>query len=659
MIKNENGITMGALIITIIVILIVASIGLGAINYNHINVLETADKIVKDKSYQDYKDAAEMVISEAQLKLSTKTIDDNYFDEIIKILKNSGQFEDAKSIKPVHYEKIGEKIYTEENPSSLINAVEIWTKEDYRLIINEDLNIYDAKEKEYVATETAAIEFSGIPENWTNKNVAVTIKKGGAISSDSSYTILYKIGTNSDYQKYNKVLDIPENCIIYAKIVDNFNRVIAPETKGIVNKIDKINPKINDFQVIANCSSTEVTVNAEDNESGINKITVYAKKSGSSNTITKEIDIQSKKISLEIDEGIYDIYVEVSDNAGNVSKSDTKQVNAKEHNYAYFKNGTENVGKDHPTAEGYYKYKCANGCSAGQSDHTIEINKDKDASQHYIYKCSCGKNQTENHIPENVGTKDVHTRCSTCKRVLSSTHTMTNVKTASVCQQCNCGYKITTHTPVNGGTKEVHKKCSVCNYTIEGNDKHSTYTKSETAAQGCKDGKRVKACACGYTYDEVIKTTGTHELAFLVHGSKSPYTSYYYSTKVPKPKFNSSGKLIVSKTYHPYTANSTISGTSFSDPFYVVAGDYRLACKYCGGYWNQSHKVTVYSSAKKNAYRHNYKVSCSYCGAVDGTTHSCIYGCTNLSSGCGPRYGGNHVCSCGATKRPSSSKWTV
>ena len=518
MIKKERGVTLIVLVVTIIIMLILASIGIGAFNYNHRDVMETSENLVKSNTKQDYIDAVQMVISETQLKYATKEVDSGYFNEIIKILSDSGQFAGAV-ITPVYYDVTSDGVNIDEK-SEKVNGIDIYTKEGFHILINEDFKIYGADNVKYAQLENAQINFiSSVPlTKWTNQNIQIEIKRGGEFSADSQYTIQYKIAKNSDYQKYTTPLNIPENCEIYARIIDKDRRIIAPEQKAEVTKIDKIDPQINSFNVTANCSTTEATVDAQDNESGIDKIIIYAKKTDTNTSVTKELDLETKKVSLELASGTYDVYAEAYDKAGNTKKTSTQTITTTGHNPVY------------------------------------------------------------------VGTADVHTKCSYCETVLSSTHTMTNTKSASVCQKCVCGYKITTHTPVNGGTKDAHKKCSKCTYVIQGESSHS-YTTTTQAATCTVGGYKKYTCGCGYTYQDTINATG-HDMYYYISSSKTYTKSHPSSTSV-----------------------SCIR-----------------KCKNCTYKTNDSHKTTssYYNSdstgADKKTYQHYVKCTITWKG---GTTQNC------------------------------------
>lgn len=647
MMKKEKGITLIALAVTIIIILIVASIGIGAINYKHKNVIETSEKIADSKTKQDYIDATQMTISKTQLEYATKEIDNNYFEKIKNELLSSEQFHGA-TIKTVYYDVTSDGVNISEN-SEYKNAVDIYTKEGYHILVNEDLKVFAADNVKYTETESANIVFEGVPTNWTNQNAMVAIKRGGQIPENSQYTIQYKIGANDTYQKYNSTLNIPENCDIYARIIDKDRRIIAPETKAEIRKIDKIKPTIEKLQVATVCSTVSVSVEVQDQESGISKIIFYAKKTTATSPITKEeeltptTDKRELSATFELETGTYNIYAEIYDQAGNMKKTDSKQTQANAHNYAYFL-GTTNKGTTHPTTEGAYIYKCANNCGINEKTHTITENEDADSTQHYKYKCTCGQNEKENHTSVNGGTQAIHTKCSKCNRVLSTSHSMTNVATSSTCQQCACGYKITSHTPANGGTASVHKKCSVCNYTIEGSSSHS-YTIKDTsnASAPCQPGTRTRTCGCGYSYPEELAAKQGHTLGYLSVGTDGTlYNTTTYDVSI-----------------HPSRTYTSVYVPSKNKYCSVQSGKYVRACKFCGGKLSGTHNITTYSSYQKNSSYH-WKVKCSYNNnSCCRTAHKCDRcGKTTGSGYCGP-YGGTHHCTCGASKSASSSTWST
>jgi len=88
------------------------------------------------------------------------------------------------------------------------------------------------------------------------------------------------------------------------------------------------------------------------------------------------------------------------------------------HNYQFYNNDSSEIVKIHPTKEGNYTYKCANGCGKDTKPHAITGITAKDDTQHYLYKCSCGLNATENHIPGPEATCTSPQVCTVCNKIL-------------------------------------------------------------------------------------------------------------------------------------------------------------------------------------------------------------------------------------------------
>ena len=634
MIKKENGITVGALVITIIVVIIVASIGIGIVKSNDVNIIETSDNIIRGKTYQDYIDATQMVISEAQVKMSTKEINDEYFYEIVNILEKSEQFVEAK-ISPVHYDITEDGVNISAKAED-INGVDIYTKEGYHILINEDLKIFSANNVKYEEPETADIEFLySIPQGkngiWSNKNVQVEIKKKGNSLANNQYTIQYKIGKNGDYQRYTKSLNISENCEIYARIIDKDRRVIADETKGEVDRIDKVNPRIiENISIIIGCSKVSASITAQDNESGLDKIIFYAKNKKNNAITKKEKNIENKtteqikeSVDIELQPGEYNIYAEIYDKAENMRKTEEKQITAIEHNYAFFE-GTTNLGTTHPTKTGIeYVWKCAN-CNAERTTHKLEV-QSIDESNHYIYKCSqedCQKKETHTWIKNKTNT--LCRTCSVCG-YKDTTHNNSKTSLEGVCTTCtDCEYQETIHAKFTKYTAmELCRICDICEYrdTVHDFDKWEI-TKKETCGSA---GRRERKCKdCGYIEKEDIPATGNHKKSYLVLGTNG---IAYSSRDIPN-----------ATTQHPKKVLTTAYANVLKKNINVQKGEYRWGCYVCGGQLIR-HYITI-SDWKQN-----------------DTTHWKVLTCSNKNCGTGKIEKGKHTCQkCGSTDPKKNSQ---
>lgn len=176
-------------------------------------------------------------------------------------------------------------------------------------------------------------KFIYTPEGWTNGEVKVEIEARGVAEG---YSLKYSTD-NANWKDYTGEIPIDANGPIYAKLVDSEGNEGGAITGNI--KIDKEAPTIN-----ANLSKageeTDTTIplsiNVTDSQSGISKIiwyykletetnytpkeeiykTMNGKEAGEKGAVTKETTIEGLKA-----ESTYNIYAEVYDVAGNVTRS--------------------------------------------------------------------------------------------------------------------------------------------------------------------------------------------------------------------------------------------------------------------------------------------------------------------------------------------------
>ncbi len=140
------------------------------------------------------------------------------------------------------------------------------------------------------------------------------------------------------------------------------------------------------------------------------------------------------------------------------------------------------------------------------------------------FSCSCGYSykgtiNATGHTEINGATKDAHTICKTCGKVMGTAHNMTEtvntkedcVTDGSYTYSCDCGYSYTEtvpalgHTETNAGEADVHTKCSVCGVALKDGTYHS-YTEEVTTENSCTtEGELMHTCACGWSYTEDIE----------------------------------------------------------------------------------------------------------------------------------------------------------
>ena len=414
--KKERGITLIALVVTIIVLIILAGISInlmfGAngliqkakqakIEYEESNIREKVEMLLSEYSMKEKYDNIALLGFLQQKKMEQK------IDKVID--KENGTIEieldgyivvvQEKNLTIIEISKAGPrptvnniKITLEDRKTQPDNySVEFGTK----LIIDFQTNIIGGKilsvepqipytttgeetEKDFLITgdidgkqytKTIKVLLKDkyklkIPEikidnyDWTNKSVTATVNW---FYNDEAMIKEISIDSGKTYSKYTGPVKIDRNTLIKAKI--KYNDVEEIGELDVTN-IDKLEPKDITTTIVDENSTTQITINAnttdkdktqEYGKSGIKGYIYYVY--NGENLITKSeliSDTTWNVIGLLGGEN-YNIYVEAYDNAGNCTKS--QPIN---HIKKYIWN----------------KYSANNGIN--YSIKTIEYDKDED-----------------------------------------------------------------------------------------------------------------------------------------------------------------------------------------------------------------------------------------------------------------------------------------
>ena len=249
-----------------------------------------------------------------------------------------------------------------------------------------------------------------------------------------------------------------------------------------------------------------------------------------------------------------------------------------------------------------------------QNNNHIKDNATCTTKATYFYECICGEPGTEyyefgelnlsNHTGAivNVGTKDVHSKYSCCKKQTDEMHsytesitknatcTQTGIKTMS----CTCGYSYTatieinnnnhTGTSIYGTTNDVHTQYSCCGKIISTTHNFNKsiaqdkYLKSEATCTAAAI--YYKSCECG--------ATGTSTFS---SGSKGSHTLTYGGTKNVHEKCTTCKKTISST--HDYT-NTVIQNATCS-----LNSKIQTSCN-CGYSYTTTNKDRLGATDKNN-----------------------------------------------------------
>lgn len=368
MVKNkyEKGITLVALVITIIVMLILAGVSINAIVGEN-GIIGRATEAARTQKIAIYQEIISMEVAAAQMDYLNSDDNLGFFNKVQEGLGNHEEFTDAG--------------YSIKNNSRLI----ITTKDDYIFTVNAI-----SGETAYVGTkeeinsdlpeelQQADIKFEYSTKGWTKDSVKVVISCEKYPTNEIEYS--YDL---TKWETFTGELSIEENKAIYVRIA---NEVGATDTYAVggVGNIDTKAPEIitgitedeskkttKGFTVSIEVQDTD---EKEENASGIGKVVWYYKVAGTDNFNTYKTteyvaqnsttngSRNAETISMSYDNlptgnGTYNVYADVYDVAGNVKPTEVidielKSVTVSEHNYSprYWTNGAVTVTL--PTVEG-------------------------------------------------------------------------------------------------------------------------------------------------------------------------------------------------------------------------------------------------------------------------------------------------------------------
>ena len=444
---NEKGITLINLAITIIILIILAAIGIGALGDG--GILETSQGAANLNARAEYDETLQLAIVETQIDYlsENKKIDKSYFKQIKGILETKDLYKDS-IIKLIKYERNSGVKY--ENPSdSEVNAIYICTKEGFEFIVDENLVVYDGAGKVYEEIQTGTIILTYSKE--MAKEVEVTISKGEELQ-DSKYILQYKID-NGNWTTYTNKVKVTQNCTIYARIIDKNKRVVAEVQEEITN-IDENPPTIENLaleKASDNCLKLTMSVDVQDKETGVEKVVYYYSNNGGSSYNNKAVTVTdnstektTKTQELELAAGTYVIYAEVYDKVGGKSETGKKTI-------------------------------------------------------------------TLNHNSVYGGTESVHTKCSICEKILSDTHNYTDTVTSeATCtsngtklRTCACGYS--KEETITGSHSYGSTSGWAYNSSLTSQKGRSCHAKTQT----CSTCGNVKIVDWGYCNSEAYSSTMT------------------------------------------------------------------------------------------------------------------------------------------------------
>ena len=301
-----------------------------------------------------------------------------------------------------------------------------------------------------------------------------------------------------------------------------------------------------------------------------------------------------------------------------------------QHEYKYYDSNGIDLGSEHPTNIGKYKYKCKKCGDVIQHEITSEY-IEKDEKEHYIYICSCGIEATENHFGGTEATCTEEQKCEKCNRTLIAAlnHDFTSKTISDV-------YKKSDATCTKAS--EYYYKCSRCDESSKDNT-NTTYTDGNALghsykyynSSGTATGTSHPTSAGTYTY-KCSNNCGIGTTTHTVSTNQKNNASTHYTYRCSCGNCQSTAN---------HTFGSKYKGSTGDSNYYTY---HYYKCSACNYVKSESHNNNSgYSYAYTGSGHIKYK-TCN-CGVKwDGTSQSCSY--TNRYSRTNDT---NHMayCACG------------
>ncbi len=255
----SKGITLIALIITIIVLLILAAISIATLTGEN-GILRKASTAGEETKQAEYKEVLQLIgnaLRPEQIieNLSAKEFMDRYQRDIEDEIKKGQTLKDAETIR-----KSPEKIW-------------VITKEGYVYEITENKVelIGQQGENPPPDLQESDINFNLNPSGFTNTDVIVEI----TTNIDIQNNILEYSTNGTSWQKYEAPITFEQNGTIYARLINALEETGGVATKAI-DKIDKDNP--NEATVEFNTTSvdikSELTATVTQTDRGVSNINI-------------------------------------------------------------------------------------------------------------------------------------------------------------------------------------------------------------------------------------------------------------------------------------------------------------------------------------------------------------------------------------------------
>ena len=294
---NNKGITLIALVVTVIVILILAGISISTLlgNDGLINHSKNAKEDAEISEYKEQLEVIKVTAYGAEIGTPNKI---EFLYTYADAIKNDNMFKNAKEV-------------TVDEDREVIKII---TEEGYELEATIDIMGNGSN----IDIGNVEIDIDINPRTWTNKEVEVSIV--GNIGTNMKK--MYSINNGTSWEEYTNPFTVQNNGVqIQAKVVNTENNEETEVITDTIENIDRLKP--NEFTPTVTPGENSITINADTQDApatdidGMSGILGYQFSNDDGKTWT-QIQENGSYVFTNLSSGtIYEIRVKVIDNAGN------------------------------------------------------------------------------------------------------------------------------------------------------------------------------------------------------------------------------------------------------------------------------------------------------------------------------------------------------
>lgn len=533
-IAKEKGITLIALVITIIIILILAGISISALSGK--GIFENANRAKLNTKRAQIEEWLKLKVMEEQTNNPTGTSKD-----IIGAVRNNVDKDESKK----ELLKIGKTVIVDQE----INIEEDGNAYFY-LTVDDDKYKVDLKEQKFIekkdpGTETDIPKAEGIikfsPATWENGKASTTISVD---ESYKKYKIQYQLN-DIDEAKWiiinsgESITEIQNGYKLYARLWDG--------TKGgdytMLSIEDKTPPSA---AINLSATSTKVaseltaSVELKDNQSGVNISECKWIYNTNPEDIGTDLSDYSEEFKNDTEDltlkattiGDYYLHILTVDNVGNKKETKSNKIIVEEEMLSK----TVEVGdyvKYDATDKYEYESQTGSGSSSGNGDTT------------YKFKSS-------SEINWRVLSKDE----STGEVVLTSESSLKNISGANLAFNRGIGYLY--------AEEELNKICSIYGHGIGADTTKEFEYVTGDLVEGTTTGKITGSGARSITIEDINKITGfkTSDYNDIEFPFGEPYTHtiFYPTKKTEKGESTSALERTDVNSYYKYSGSDYLEG---------------------------------------------------------------------------------------------------